>query len=141
MKCAGVVTSRRHGLPAEIPQRELPITSLLHAIGAAEAAYADSYQLESQTLLSGDTPCPPWSIDPTKMDLVLTEHIEFSPERDAEAFAAVPAGPAVFLLRGEMPIAEPYVSKTANLRRRLQRLLGPIAERTQESSICAIAFE
>ncbi len=33
--------------------------------------------------------------------------------------------PAVFLLRGADEAAEPYVSKTANLRRRLQRLLAP----------------
>ncbi len=56
---------------------------------------------------------------------MLTERLEFVPDRDAEAFAAAPAGPAVFLLRGNDAQAEPYVSKTANLRRRLQRLLGP----------------
>ena len=33
--------------------------------------------------------------------------------------------PAVFLLRGPDDAAEPYVSKTANLRKRLQRLLAP----------------
>jgi excinuclease ABC subunit C len=56
---------------------------------------------------------------------VLTERLEFIPDRDAETFAAAPAAPAVFLLRGDDPQAEPYISKTANLRRRLQRLLGP----------------
>jgi excinuclease ABC subunit C len=56
---------------------------------------------------------------------VLTERLEFIPDRDAEVFATAPAAPAVFLLRGHDPQAEPYVSKTANLRRRLQRLLGP----------------
>jgi excinuclease ABC subunit C len=56
---------------------------------------------------------------------VLTERLEFDPARDAEAFAYAPAAPAVFLLRGDDPQAEPYVSKTANLRRRLHRLLGP----------------
>jgi excinuclease ABC subunit C len=56
---------------------------------------------------------------------VLTERLEFVPDCDAEAFAAAPAAPAVFLLRGADPKAEPYVSKTANLRRRLHRLLGP----------------
>jgi excinuclease ABC subunit C len=55
---------------------------------------------------------------------VLIEHIEFTPNRAEEAFATAPAAPAVFLLRGDDPQAEPYVSKTANLRRRLQRLLG-----------------
>jgi excinuclease ABC subunit C len=56
---------------------------------------------------------------------VLSERLEFIPDRDAEIFAAAPAAPAVFLLRGDDPQAEPYVSKTANLRRRLHRLLGP----------------
>jgi len=56
---------------------------------------------------------------------VLFHRLEFAPERDAEVFAAVPAAPAVFLLRSADPKAEPYASKTANLRRRLQRLLGP----------------
>jgi excinuclease ABC subunit C len=59
---------------------------------------------------------------------VLTERLEFIPDRDAEVFASAPAAPAVFLLRSDDPQAEPYVSKTANLRRRLQRLLGPPAQ-------------
>jgi len=66
---------------------------------------------------------------------VLTERIEFTPSRDAEVFAAAAAGPAVFLLRGEDPHSEPYVSKTANLRRRLQRLLGPVEERTKKLNL------
>ena len=56
---------------------------------------------------------------------MLAERLEFDPDRDAEAFAFAPAAPAVFLLRGDDPQAEPYISKTANLRRRLHRLLGP----------------
>jgi excinuclease ABC subunit C len=55
--------------------------------------------------------------------LVTWQHIEFTPERDSELFAAVPASAAIFVLRGDEG-AEPYVSKTSNLRRRLQRLLG-----------------
>jgi excinuclease ABC subunit C len=66
---------------------------------------------------------------------VLTNRIEFTPERDNELFAAVPPGPAVFLLRAEDPQAEPYVSKTTYLRRRLQRLLGPVAERTKKLNL------
>jgi excinuclease UvrABC nuclease subunit len=66
---------------------------------------------------------------------VLTDRLEFVPERDAETFAAVPAAPAVFLLRGQDEQAEPYVSKTANLRRRLQRLLGPVVERTRKLNL------
>jgi excinuclease ABC subunit C len=66
---------------------------------------------------------------------VLTERLEFAPERDAEVFSAVPAAPAVFSLRGDDTRAEPYVSKTANLRRRLQRLLGPVEERTKKLNL------
>jgi excinuclease ABC subunit C len=56
---------------------------------------------------------------------VLTERLEFIADRDAEVFASAPAAPAVFLLRSDDPHGEPYVSKTTNLRRRLQRLLSP----------------
>jgi excinuclease ABC subunit C len=66
---------------------------------------------------------------------VLTDRLEFAPGRDTELFAAVPAAPAVFLFRGEDPHAEPYVSKTANLRRRLERLLGPVEERTKKLNL------
>lgn len=66
---------------------------------------------------------------------MLTERVEFAPERDAAVFAAVPSAPAVFLLRGEDPVAQPYVSKTANLRRRLQRLLGPLDAGTKKLNL------
>ena len=64
-----------------------------------------------------------------------TERIEFRPERDAEIFSTVAAAPAVFLLRSEDTNSEPYVSKTANLRRRLQRLLSPPEERTKRLNL------
>jgi excinuclease ABC subunit C len=66
---------------------------------------------------------------------MLAERLEFVPERDTEIFASVPAAPAVFLLRGSDPGSEPYVSKTANLRRRLRRLLGRTEERTQRLNL------
>ena len=66
---------------------------------------------------------------------MLTERLEFRPERDAEIFSAIAAAPAVFLLRGEDANSEPYVSKTANLRRRLQRLLSPPEERTRRLNL------
>jgi len=55
---------------------------------------------------------------------VFAHTLEFTPERDHEVFASVVEAPAVFAMRGAAG-SEPYVSKTANLRRRLQRLLGP----------------
>ena len=66
---------------------------------------------------------------------MLTTHLEFIPEHDAELFAAVPAAPAVFLLRGQDAQSEPYVSKTANLRRRLQRLLGVPTEHSKKLNL------
>jgi len=69
---------------------------------------------------------------------VLSETFEFAPERDAEIFAAAPAAPAVFLLRGANASAEPYVSKTANLRRRLQRLLSAPTEQSKKLNLRAL---
>jgi len=66
---------------------------------------------------------------------VLSERLEFIAERDAEIFASAPAAPAVFLLQGEDAHSEPYISKTANLRRRLQRLLGPPTERSKKLNL------
>ena len=54
---------------------------------------------------------------------MLSQVFGFAPERDSELFSAAPANSAVFVLRGEAG-AEPYAGKTANLRRRLHRLLG-----------------
>jgi excinuclease ABC subunit C len=66
---------------------------------------------------------------------VLSERIEFRPEADSDIFSAVAAAPAVFLLRGADAHSEPYVSKTANLRRRLQRLLSAPEERTKRLNL------
>lgn len=68
------------------------------------------------------------------MSLVEAVRIEFVPEQDAALFAALPAKPAVFALRGD-PGSEPYVSKSADLRRRLLRLLGAPEERTKRLNL------
>ena len=66
---------------------------------------------------------------------MLTTRLQFSLEQDSEFFDQIPAKPAVFLLRGDDAASEPYVSKTANLRRRLIRLLGPGEERSKRLSL------
>jgi excinuclease ABC subunit C len=66
---------------------------------------------------------------------VLSGQLEFVPSGDVDAFAAIPAAPAVFMLRGEDIHSEPYISKTANLRRRLQRLLGPPTEHSKKLNL------
>jgi excinuclease ABC subunit C len=52
---------------------------------------------------------------------------EFDAAHDSEFFAAVPALPALFAIdpRPELTGAKPYMLRTANLRQRLARLLGP----------------
>jgi excinuclease ABC subunit C len=66
---------------------------------------------------------------------VLAARLDFSPDRDRELFLAVPSAPAVFLLHPIDPAAEPYVGKTANLRRRLERLLSPPEERSKRLNL------
>ncbi|MGH9522587.1 MAG: excinuclease ABC subunit C [Terriglobales bacterium] len=66
---------------------------------------------------------------------MLPRQLDFVPERDAEIFAAIPAAPAVFLLRGSDAGAEPYVSKTTNLRRRVMRLLAAPTETSRRLNL------
>jgi excinuclease ABC subunit C len=56
---------------------------------------------------------------------LLNHSIPFSIDHPTDFFAQFPAAPAVFTLRSTEQTAEPYVSKSADLRRRLQRLLSP----------------
>jgi excinuclease UvrABC nuclease subunit len=65
---------------------------------------------------------------------VLSHALEFAPEHDSLVFAEAPAAPAVFLLQGD-PGLEPYISKTANLKRRLTRLLSPPEERSKRLNL------
>ncbi len=57
----------------------------------------------------------------------LDSSAEFVAARDSEFFAAVPPLPAVFVVeaREELAGAKPFLLRTANLRQRLMRLLGP----------------
>jgi len=57
--------------------------------------------------------------------LELDAGLEFNPENDEEFFSLLPERPAVCLIEAREAAAEPHVIRTANLRRRLQRLLGP----------------
>jgi len=57
--------------------------------------------------------------------LELDTELAFNSEKDAEFFSLLPAGPAICLIEPREENAEPYLIRTADLRRRLQRLLGP----------------
>lgn len=63
---------------------------------------------------------------------MLARALTFSPYSDESFFQELPAAAAVFLLRGD---GEPYVSKTANLRRRMQRILGRPAENSKRLNL------
>jgi len=63
---------------------------------------------------------------------VLSRKVTFSADHGDALFQELPSAAAVFLLRGD---GEPYVSKTANLRRRLQRLLGPPIEHSKRLNL------
>jgi excinuclease UvrABC nuclease subunit len=57
--------------------------------------------------------------------LELDAGFEFTPEQEAEFFSLLPAKPAVCLIEPREEKAEPFLVRTQNLQRRLQRLLGP----------------
>ena len=50
---------------------------------------------------------------------------DFDPARDEDFFAALPPRPAVCLIEPRETSADPFLIRTQDLRRRLQRLLGP----------------
>src|ERR1700677_4254792 len=50
--------------------------------------------------------------------------LPFFPEFDADFFAALPARPGVILLEMKAPKAEPYLARTADIRRAAERLLA-----------------
>jgi excinuclease ABC subunit C len=51
--------------------------------------------------------------------------LEFDPSRDEEFFLSLPSRPAVCLIEAKDNAAAPFFIRTQDLRRRLQRLLGP----------------
>ncbi|HEX4154272.1 MAG TPA: excinuclease ABC subunit C [Acidobacteriaceae bacterium] len=57
--------------------------------------------------------------------------VEFRPERAEEILREVPAAPGVVCLRGERETDQPYLTRVADMRRRVRRLLGepePVSE-------------
>jgi excinuclease ABC subunit C len=65
--------------------------------------------------------------------------LEFDAERTEEFFPALPPLPAVCLIQPREEKAEPFLIRTQNLRRRLQRLLGPIDPASKRLNLSAFA--
>lgn len=57
--------------------------------------------------------------------LELDAGLEFIADQDTEFFSLLPPKPGVCLISSREATAEPYLIRSADLRRRLQRLLGP----------------
>jgi excinuclease ABC subunit C len=62
---------------------------------------------------------------PVAAPFEFAHRIDFSPENAEALLRDVPAAPGVFALRGEDADAEPYLTRAADLRRRMRRLLAP----------------
>jgi len=60
-----------------------------------------------------------------KVSFHFEQGVAFEPGRAQEILRGVPEGPGVFALRGARAEDEPYLTRTANLRRRMARLLSP----------------
>ena len=73
--------------------------------------------------------------------LELDSGLEFNPASDAEFFSLLPAKPGVCLISAQQANAEPYLIRTADLRRRLQRLLGPPDPTTKRLNLREFARE
>lgn len=58
-------------------------------------------------------------------DFQFEKIVAFSPEQADEALSSIPASPGVFALYGDQANSEPYLTRAADLRRRMKRLLAP----------------
>jgi excinuclease UvrABC nuclease subunit len=73
--------------------------------------------------------------------LKLDSWLEFDAVRaDADFFPALPARPAVCLIEPREENAQPFLLRTQNLRRRLQRLLGPIDAESKRLNLSDFAL-
>ena len=73
--------------------------------------------------------------------LELDSTAEFEPAHDGEFFASLPERAAVFAVepRAELADAKPYLLRSANLRQRLRRLLGPPEPASKRLNLRGIA--
>lgn len=60
---------------------------------------------------------------------------DFDPARDDDFFAGLPARPAVFLVEPREAKAHPFLARTANLRRRVERLLRAPSESSKRLNL------
>ncbi len=68
--------------------------------------------------------------------MTFSHELRFDPARPEEALTQLPAHAAVFALHGET--GEPYLNRTADLRRRLRKLLTPAPAQTRRLQLAAL---
>ena len=61
------------------------------------------------------------------MGFEFERRVEFTPDRATEILREIPAAPGVVCLRGAEEQSQPYLTRAADVRRRLRRLLGETA--------------
>jgi excinuclease ABC subunit C len=71
--------------------------------------------------------------------LELDSGLSFDPARELEFFAALPEERAVCLIEAREAAAEPFFIRTQNLRRRLEKLLGPPERASKRLNLRAFA--
>jgi excinuclease ABC subunit C len=71
--------------------------------------------------------------------LALDCGLDFDPQREAEFFASLPPRPAVYLLEPRQEGARPFLSRTADLRRAAERLLGKPEELSKRLNLREVA--
>jgi excinuclease ABC subunit C len=72
--------------------------------------------------------------------LLLDSGLEFDPARDEDFFRSLPSRPGVLVLEMTEPGAQPYLARTADLRRALERLLRepePVSKRLNLRQVAA----
>ena len=63
------------------------------------------------------------------------QQVAFDPATAEETLRLIPAEPGVFCLRGERATDEPYVTRAADLRRRIRRILAPPEDQSKRLNL------
>src|SRR5208283_4441836 len=75
-------------------------------------------------MIAPNSVCPIYN-PPVAASFHFEHSVPFSPESAAETLRAIPALPGVFALHGPRQEDQPYLTRAADLRRRITRILAP----------------
>ncbi len=95
---------------------------------------ADASVVPDDTSAAGVQPDSSAAVFPSTNEpdaILLQRAVAFDPANSAASLSGLPEGCGVFALFAEDPKAEPYLAKSSNLKRRLQRFLRPAPTQTR----------